>query len=115
MKQSSQGTDTSTRWRTPMLTRKVPQKVKVSNIADLPQATEVGKLLDKYGYGMTSFSSSGVGLYKKSELKNGDIPVDCWYFFSKREFSIFYDALKRADEAEKKVINYVKHLNNIGF
>jgi hypothetical protein len=98
-----------------MLTRRVPKKVSVPNIADLPLATEIGKLLAKYGYGMTSFGSAGVGLYKKSALKDGDVPVDCWYFFSKREFAIFYEVLKQLEESDRKLNNYIKHLSTIGF
>lgn len=86
------------------------------NIADLPLATEVGKLLAKYGYGMTYFGGSGVGLYKKNELtKNGDVPVDCWYFFSKREFAMLYSILQQLEESDRKLNNYIAHLSRIGF
>jgi len=98
-----------------MLTRKVPQKVSVPKLSDLSIATEVGRLLAKYGYGMTSFGSPGVGIYKKSELKDGSVPVDCWYFFSKREFALFYEVLTRLSESDTKLHNHIKHLTRLGF
>src|ERR1700689_4318805 len=95
--------------------RQVPKKIRVQCKADLPMANKTIALLGKYGYGCTSFNSNGVGVYRKRELdSNGDIPVDAWLFYSRREFLVLYETLERLEEAEKKLWNYIQYLPKMG-
>ena len=95
--------------------RRAPKKIHIQHKADLPVANKTVALLGKHGFGCTSFSSNGVGVYRKNELdSNGDIPVDAWLFYSRREFCVFYEVLEKLEEAEKKLWNYIQYLPKMG-
>ena len=96
-----------------MLLKKLPQRITVPNTSDLPLMHEVLGIISKYGYGMIYFGKSGASFYKKTDVKDGYIPIDKYFFFSRKETMMLIDVLKKLDEANKKVNNYILQLSRL--
>lgn len=95
--------------------RHIANKVRVPDINDISDTRKATLLLHQYGYGITSFSGAGVGIYSFSSLDDdGSLPVDAWIFYTKREFIPFMEALQKLQEAEKKLAAYAKYLPRMG-
>lgn len=79
----------------------VPRKVRIDDMSRIVEYNEIQDLFNRNGFSIAHFSSRGVSFYDSSELVERHVPIDNFFFMSKKEFVMFVSVLKQLDLATK--------------
>lgn len=90
-----------------MINITVPEKLQIDDNKDIKEHYLIKSLMLSYGYVLTYIGTTGVVFHLKKDEQIMDdkkyIPLSSHYRFSKKNFAVFLESIKRLDEAEKKL------------